>query len=839
MRIVTILFLPLVVGFSQFACSLAFDFERAETEVAGQVTGRALRADDDQPASYARVRVQGYGIDKSAALDGRFNVSSLTSGNWVFDLISDEDGNGWPERLQTVKVRVTTWAPALSVPVAGAALEVPFVDGVPEPIWVSLGDVFLAGAASFKGTLTIDRGGVFVSPAEAGYIGRVFIVRDACFLSESPEVAILGDEPCPTDDEGVDERLTLGAEARSGVDSRGFYGFQGIRPGTFSVVAALYEKGNLFAPLGPLVALSAPVPLTRGPDDSQVASEEVPPIVLPDPLGVPLDDLVPIEINISPSHDVNLARIYPQRTVVIFTPADAPRPPCTVGFAGGLVSGFKDIVSIAATVLPTDRGFMARLDAPLGSYDMQVCTDIGEGTIEDVVIVRPSDDARVPRFGPARVRHTPLCGEDVRDCDDDGLTGLPPIDTFSDDYESTVALWRACAATCATITTPDVTASTCTVDGVEYDCDDDGDLQADVTEHPACYGPGLGADRDGDGLCDGQDPFPLCASNDPVECDPDRAPDQTTSLSPVIAEPRCQLGTFASSDPGSCVVFGDPDEEVGCDRVKMTCVPRLARTPECFVDDDCDDGSVCSRGACTAALCLTDVDCLPGETCHEDVCRPLCSSDDPSAACTVNEQCVKVCPNDARPCRDEDQNPIGEVLACVPLGLVGEGSPCTDSAACGRGLGCAEVGGTGLRCMRSCNPNAARPCPSESQQCCRGGIASCDNAIGDFLCTPYRIEETCLCEDEASELSVEIDAAFSRRECDAEGAAQRWPTCNLFTVFLPDDLSWERPDGGVDAGELDSGVADAGSADAGTLDAGAGDDDAGAAVDSGVGNDGG
>jgi hypothetical protein len=834
MRIAPIILSALVVGTSLAGCSFAYNFDRAETEVAGQVTGRALREDDDQPASYARVRVQGYGIDKSAGLDGAFSVSSLTSGNWVLDLISDEDGNGWPERLTSVKVRVTTWAPALSVPVGGTALDVPFVDGVPEPIWVALGDVALSGSVALKGTLVVDRGGGdLVSPAEAGYVGRVFVVRDACFLSESTGPAVVGDEPCPTDDEGVDERLTLGAEALSGVDSRGFFGFQGVRPGTFTVVAALYQQGTLFAPLGSLVALSEPIPFTGVPGDVLSPGTDVPPIVLPDPLGIPLDELAPIEINISPSHDVNLARVFPQRTFVIFTPSDAPRPPCTVGVAAGLVSGFKNIRSIEARTLPTDRGFIASLDAPLGSYDVQVCTDIGEGSVEDVVILPARGDGRVPRFGPARVRYTPLCGEDVRDCDDDGLTGLPPVDPFADDYDATVALWRSCAETCATLTTPDVTAATCTVDGVEYDCEDDGDQQADVTENPACYGPGLGGDRDGDGLCDGQDPFPLCASNDPVLCDPDNEPDQTTTLSPIVAEPRCEIGIFHSNADGVCVVEGDPNNEVGCDRVKATCVPRLATTPECFFDDDCADGSVCSRGACSSLLCDVNADCDAGQLCHEGVCRELCSPDDPAAACDVSEQCRDACPDEIGVCEDPEGLPFGFEKLCLPLGLVSEGGQCEDNANCGRGLLCANVAGSGFRCMRNCNPNAARPCPSESQQCCRGGIASCDNDIGDYLCTPFRFEETCLCEDQASGLSVEIDAAFSSGACDAEGADMRWPTCNLFTVYLPADLSWDRPDGGViDDGGIDAGAVDAGDkGDAGQDDAGV---DAGAVDDGGL-----
>lgn len=60
----------------------------------------------------------------------------------------------------------------------------------------------------------------------------------------------------------------------------------------------------------------------------------------------------------------------------------------------------------------------------------------------------------------------------------------------------------------------------CDGDGVDDDSDDDGDGVDDALEPTACRVPGLGADRDGDCLCDAVDPQPDCASNDPVECTP-------------------------------------------------------------------------------------------------------------------------------------------------------------------------------------------------------------------------------------------------------------------------------------------------------------------------------
>jgi hypothetical protein len=54
----------------------------------------------------------------------------------------------------------------------------------------------------------------------------------------------------------------------------------------------------------------------------------------------------------------------------------------------------------------------------------------------------------------------------------------------------------------------------------EEDDDNDGDGVPDASEPTACRLAGAGADADGDCLCDAADPFPDCASNDPVDCTP-------------------------------------------------------------------------------------------------------------------------------------------------------------------------------------------------------------------------------------------------------------------------------------------------------------------------------
>jgi hypothetical protein len=93
-------------------------------------------------------------------------------------------------------------------------------------------------------------------------------------------------------------------------------------------------------------------------------------------------------------------------------------------------------------------------------------------------------------------------GKGGRDCDHDGLPGLAlpanPLDASDPVYQQ----YKTCAAECADKLGPALVGATCTVDNKKFDCDDDGDGQPDVTEDPACLGPGLGTDWDGDGLCE-------------------------------------------------------------------------------------------------------------------------------------------------------------------------------------------------------------------------------------------------------------------------------------------------------------------------------------------------
>ena len=131
-----------------------------------------------------------------------------------------------------------------------------------------------------------------------------------------------------------------------------------------------------------------------------------------------------------------------------------------------------------APQIGTISGAISAIDAPIGVFNVEVNLDNGLGGLMRRAIAVPG----IARLGPIQTGAFAGCrqfdGKD--DCDGDGVN-------------------------------------------VEDDDDDDGDGQVDALE-PACRGPGLGTDRDGDCLCEPADPFPDCASNDPVACELVEAP---------------------------------------------------------------------------------------------------------------------------------------------------------------------------------------------------------------------------------------------------------------------------------------------------------------------------
>ncbi len=159
------------------------------------------------------------------------------------------------------------------------------------------------------------------------------------------------------------------------------------------------------------------------------------------------------------------------------------------GQAFFLVPQSEDL-DVDASRVGTLSAPQSQVEAPLGVFDVRVQIDGAVGGL----LLHAAGVPGVATIGPVligglvdaeRLALVTTCSQvDERDdCDGDGVAG--------DD---------------------------CDTADVEGDADDDGDGQPDCEEAPACRGPGLGTDLDGDCLCEPADPVPGCASNNRVDC---------------------------------------------------------------------------------------------------------------------------------------------------------------------------------------------------------------------------------------------------------------------------------------------------------------------------------
>jgi len=496
---------------------VSFDFDREVELAPGEVRGVVVRADrDNVPAPFASVVVEG-GPVRRAGADGRFSIKGLAPGAFVLRAADDVDGDGFPERTAIASAILRAGAPVALIP----------GDDTPVVSSVLLGPVRADGTATVAGRLLVDENGARRTPAEAGLYGRIAFTREF---------------DLPTADAEVFDLVSLANEVVVASDATGKFVAPGIGTGTFQAIAFLFEI-DADGAIGALVGASAPVKLRAFAGETLDLFDA--PLVI-DRAIPPIDRALQIPLVPEPAVDV----------YAIFGPPGVELPPCESTPPESYAPPFErarrsPIVAGASDLL---------LTMPPGIFDVAVCTVDGfdgpRGVAFQVTV--PSGEAGAPPLllPPLLLVDGDPCGDpSAPDCDGDGVTGLPAF------VEETRALWTACVASCVGAFGELGGLASCTVDDVTYDCDDDGDGQPDVTESPICVGLGRGTDLDGDGQCNGTDPFPHCTANDSSSCDADiadfapRVPDEYGGSEPL---PESLFDAFFG-DNGQALL-GDPQE---------------------------------------------------------------------------------------------------------------------------------------------------------------------------------------------------------------------------------------------------------------------------------------
>lgn len=435
-----------------------FDFPRGVERRPGDIEGRALRADDGEPAPFARVEVQGGALLRRARANGLFVVSGLGEGAWTLRLVDDPDGDGEADRV--------AWRAATvrSQEVAGKA----------QLAWVLLGDVLLEGTARVTGTLASDDG----SPLPPG--ARVYVFRQSADLSPA--------QLAGTAVEALADR-TLGAEAEAPVPSDEAFDLGGFAPGPVKVIAfhpGTEERGAL---------VSDVVALTAAPGETVDAG-----VLTLRPASATRRVLVDVHfdppLREGDAYDLTLVPAgRPRAEAASIERHDAP---ATVELE--LPVGAWDVYLDSA---PGSRSFHGVL-------------------LSQLAWAPQGDEPEWVRWGALRATPLNPCGDDVGpvDRDGDGVRGLPRRADAPEVWGACAAPCAAAVGTAADDVVcrigdiaydcdddadgqPDTLEGGCLGVCAGTDLDEDGRCDRGDAEIVRCTGPDCGADEDAGVVTDG------------------------------------------------------------------------------------------------------------------------------------------------------------------------------------------------------------------------------------------------------------------------------------------------------------------------------------------------
>lgn len=495
---------------------LLYEFDRDLPAARGAIFADVVRGTaGGDPAPYAQVSLLGTGLVRQATDRGSLVVTDLGAGTYLMRVSDDEDGDGQPERSRLISTSLVVASKPEAFGVASSE----------QLVSVALGEVVVEGTSTVTGEVLVDDGnGQMVPPSTVGLVGRALLFRNI-----------------NAGDSGL--AFQLSADAETHVDDEGQYRFNKVLAGQASVSIVLHRIQG--GQRGPSIYVSPPAPIAL----ESGATVEAPPIEV-DATDDNLEQQTrPLEVSVTPQL-VERGTPY-----AIFVPPGSAVSTCQQTVPTASQFSYERIVT--ATAAPISR----INDAPLGVWDVRLCGEVqfvdpdtgqvrdeielATATLYNVVINPAEDGVSTILVGPAVLSREldpcvrNVCGNGsldcdaddrvlIRDCDGDALRGLPPFDATS---ETVVGVYNVCASVCGRQVGAAAATTTCEINGLVYDCDDDGDLQADTSEPPECLGPGLGDDRDGDGICTGADAFPSCSANTAEACEAG-----TNDVTPQIPE---------------------------------------------------------------------------------------------------------------------------------------------------------------------------------------------------------------------------------------------------------------------------------------------------------------
>jgi hypothetical protein len=481
--------------------------------------------------------------------EGLFQFNNLPVGTYFLQIRDDEDGDGWPERMHTLSTRLDLEA---------------HPDGLnsvrdPDVTSVSLGRIALTGVFSLEGHAFVDDGAGNPTVVDQDqYVIRLAVNRSACGVGQSGVVTDVA-VGC---DGNLDTEIGLSNEVSTAADGTGRYVFSGLGAGTIFVHPLLYERSVDPLEPGQLVAAHPPFPVQGKAGESLSVGD-----ILFEPVPAqPTQASRRVRLSLFPTPT--------EDTFVLLTPPGMPVPEC------GQINPTQPSPVAGGVLIESDApSENLDRDIPLGEWDVLVCAGTLSGRLfSQLLPAHTESPPPVPLWGPILMTEVPEClwRDDPenpvgtqRDCDGDGVPGLPPQGEF--DAPADQLRWENCRSQCEAAFGALSQALTCTVGDDVFDCDDDGDGQPDVTEDPRCYGPGRGTDLDGDGLCSGTDPFPQCAANLAELC-PAGEDDLYASDPNPTDIPRCryvEATAFGARD--YCLLAGLASTGGDCPQIRVKC----------------------------------------------------------------------------------------------------------------------------------------------------------------------------------------------------------------------------------------------------------------------------